>query len=143
MTISNTASVQQSVIYQIQGTSVNNCLSPIVNYTINVNPIPVLVAPGSQTVCSGVPTSSVAFAADVAGSTFGWSVVTPVANPLSGFAISGSSSLSVMTLINSSATPQTVTYNVTPTAALCVGQSLVYSIIVNPTLFATILFQLP
>jgi gliding motility-associated-like protein len=141
MTISNTASVQQSVIYQIQGTSVNNCLSPIVNYTINVNPIPVLVAPGSQTVCSGVPTSSVAFAADVAGSTFGWSVVTPVANPLSGFAISGTSSLSVMTLINSSATPQTVTYNVTPTAALCVGQSLVYSIIVNPS--PNVVFSLP
>jgi gliding motility-associated-like protein len=141
MTISNTASVQQSVIYQIQGTSVNNCLSPIVNYTINVNPIPVLVAPGSQTVCSGSPSSLVAFSADVLGSTFGWSVVAPVVNTLTGFIVSGTSSLSSMTLLNSSATPQTINYTVTPSAASCVGQSLNYSIIVNPS--PNVVFSLP
>ncbi|MFM7387286.1 MAG: PKD-like domain-containing protein, partial [Bacteroidota bacterium] len=118
--------------------SSNQCPSAPVTYTFNVNPIPVLNNPGAQTVCSGLPTSQAAFTADVQGTTFTWTAITPPGG-LSGYTASGSGSLSPMTITNATANPLNLVYSVTPSANGCSGAPLNYTITVNPS--PTVLFS--
>jgi gliding motility-associated-like protein len=135
MTLLNNGSTQQNVIYAIQATSVNGCLSPAVNYTIQVNPRPVITIPTDQTICSGVASSLVAFTSDVAATTYAWQVITtpPVSTALSGYPLTGNGTINPLTLSNSSNASQIVSYQVTPTAATCSGTSGIYTFIVNPS----------
>lgn len=132
ITFSNNLSTQQSAQYTLSAISTNQCPSAPVTYTFNVNPIPVLNNPGVQTVCSGLPTTQAAFTADVQGTSFTWTAITPPAG-LSGFTASGTGSLSPMTIINSTANPLQLVYSVTPLANGCSGAALNYTITVNPS----------
>ena len=138
ITFSNNASSQQSVQYTLSAISTNQCPSASVTYTFNVNPIPVLNNPGVQTVCSGLPTTQAAFTADVQGTSFTWTAITPPAG-LSGFTASGTGSLSPMTITNSTANPLQLVYSVTPFANGCSGAALNYTITVNPS--PTVIFS--
>lgn len=143
MTLLNNGSTQQNVIYSIQATSVNGCLSPAVNYTIQVNPRPIITIPTDQTVCSGVASSLVAFTSDVAATTYAWQVITtpPVSTSLSGYPLTGNGTINPLTLSNSSNASQIVSYQVSPTAALCSGTSGVYTFTVNPS--PSVIFSIP
>jgi gliding motility-associated-like protein len=138
ITFSNNVSTQQSVQYTLSAISTNQCPSASVTYTFNVNPIPVLNNPGVQTVCSGLPTTQAAFTADVQGTSFTWTAITPPAG-LSGFTASGTGSLSPMTITNSTANPLQLVYSVTPFANGCSGAALNYTITVNPS--PTVIFS--
>jgi gliding motility-associated-like protein len=138
ITFSNNASSQQTAQYTLTATSTNQCPSAPVTYTFNVNPIPVLNNPGAQTVCSGLPTSQVAFTADVQGTTFTWTAITPPVG-LSGYTASGSGNLSPMTILNSTPNPLQLVYSVTPSANGCSGAPLNYTITVNPS--PTVIFS--
>ena len=138
ITFSNNVSTQQSVQYTLSAISTNQCPSASVTYTFNVNPIPVLNNPGVQTVCSGLPTTQAAFTADVQGTSFTWTAITPPAG-LSGFTASGTGSLSPMTITNSTANPLQLVYSVTPLANGCSGAALNYTITVNPS--PTVIFS--
>jgi gliding motility-associated-like protein len=139
MTFSNNVSTQQTAQYTLSAVSTNQCPSLPVTYTFNVNPIPVLTNPGVQTVCSGLPTSQAAFTADVQGTLFTWTAITPPAG-LSGFTASGTGSLSPMTITNATANPLQLVYSITPSASGCSGVPLNYTITVNPS--PTVLFSL-
>ena len=138
ITFSNNLSTQQSAQYTLSAISTNQCPSSPVTYTFNVNPIPVLNNPGVQTVCSGLPTAQAAFTADVQGTSFTWTAITPPAG-LSGFTASGTGSLSPMTIINSTANPLQLVYSITPLANGCSGAALNYTITVNPS--PTVIFS--
>ena len=138
ITFSNNVSTQQSVQYTLSAISTNQCPSASVTYTFNVNPTPVLNNPGVQTVCSGLPTTQAAFTADVQGTSFTWTAITPPAG-LSGFTASGTGSLSPMTITNSTANPLQLVYSVTPFANGCSGAALNYTITVNPS--PTVIFS--
>jgi gliding motility-associated-like protein len=138
ITFSNNVSTQQSAQYTLSAISTNQCPSAPVTYTFNVNPIPVLNNPGVQTVCSGLPTTQAAFTADVQGTSFTWTAITPPVG-LSGFTASGTGSLSPMTIINSTANPLQLVYSVTPLANGCSGAALNYTITVNPS--PTVIFS--
>ncbi len=138
ITFSNNASSQQTAQYTLTATSTNQCPSAPVTYTFNVNPIPVLNNPGGQTVCSGLPTVQAAFAADVQGTSFTWTAITPPAG-LSGFTASGTGNLSPMTILNSTPNPLQLVYSVTPSANGCSGAPLNYTITVNPS--PTVIFS--
>ena len=138
ITFSNNASSQQTAQYTLTATSTNQCLSAPVTYTFNVNPIPVLNNPGAETVCSGLPTAPSAFTADVQGTTFTWTAITPPVG-LSGYTASGSGNLSPMTILNSTPNPLQLVYSVTPSANGCSGAPLNYTITVNPS--PTVIFS--
>ena len=138
ITFSNNASSQQTAQYTLTATSTNQCPSAPVTYTFNVNPIPVLNNPGTETVCSGLPTAPSAFTADVQGTTFTWTAITPPVG-LSGFTASGSGNLSPMTILNSTPNPLQLVYSVTPSANGCSGAPLNYTITVNPS--PTVIFS--
>lgn len=132
MTFSNSGSTQQSVVYAVQASTSEGCLSTPINYSFNVNPTPILVAPGSQTVCSGAASTAVTLSADVVGTTYTWNVVNPPAG-LSGFQPNGGGSISSMTISNTTANPLSLVYNVTPSAAGCAGANDNYTFTVNPS----------
>gem|GEM_PF-1138052 len=138
ITFSNNVSTQQSAQYTLSAISTNQCPSAVVTYTFNVNPIPVLNNPGGQTVCSGLPTTQAAFTADVQGTSFTWTAITPPVG-LSGFTVSGTGSLNPMTITNSTANPLQLVYLVTPLANGCSGAALNYTITVNPS--PTVIFS--
>src|SRR5262249_4219334 len=104
-----------------------------ITVTITVNPLPNATAtPSSQTICSGTATS-IALTADVAGTTFAWTVVQ---SGVSGATASSGSSIA-QTLTATGTTAGTATYTVTPTANGCPGTPITVTITVNPLPAAT------
>ncbi|MBP6090323.1 MAG: gliding motility-associated C-terminal domain-containing protein [Crocinitomicaceae bacterium] len=143
MTLLNNGPTQQDVIYSIQATSSKGCLSPAVNYTIHVNPRPIITIPNDQTVCSGVASALVGLTADVALTTYAWQVITapPVSTYLAGYPLSGIGNINPLTLTNTSNASQIVSYQITPSAAGCSGTAGVYTYTVNPS--PSVTFSLP
>ena len=139
ITFSNALSTTQTAQYTVTATSANQCVGTPATYTFTVNPIPVLTAPGVQTVCSGQPTTSVAFSADVIGSVYTWTAISPPAG-LSGFTANGASNLGSMTISNATANPLQLVYSVTPSAAGCSGLSGNFTFTVNPS--PTVIFSI-
>jgi gliding motility-associated-like protein len=132
MTFSNTGSTQQAIVYSVQASTNAGCQSIPANYTFNVNPTPVLVSPGGQTVCSGAASTSVSLNADVTGATYLWNAVNPPVG-LSGFTPNGGGSIPSMTIVNSTANSLQLVYNVTPSAGGCNGSSVNYTFTINPS----------
>ena len=127
MILNNPAFTQGSVVYPVTPTA-NGCAGSAVNYTILVNPLPDVIVPAAQTICSGQTSVLVTLGSNVAGTTYAWTASSAV---VTGFTPSGTGSIPAQTLINSSATPGTVIYTITPTANGCAGPAVNYSITVN------------
>lgn len=98
--------------------------------TFTVN-FPVATAtPNPDAICSG-STTSIALSSTVGGTTYSW-VATDNAN-VTGESLTAQTATTIAnTLVNTSPTPQVVTYTVTPTAAGCVGADLTVQVTVNP-----------
>lgn len=106
----------------------NGCSGTPVVVTVTVNPIPVVTAtPSTQTICSG-GTSSINLTSNVAGATFGWTVVQTGVTGAS----SGVGSSIAQTLTNSGTTSGTAVYTITPTANGCTGTQINVTVTVNP-----------
>ncbi|MFI5150470.1 MAG: gliding motility-associated C-terminal domain-containing protein [Bacteroidia bacterium] len=101
-------------------------------FIVTVNPIPVLTnVSTTQTVCSGTPTTLVTLTSSVTGTTFAWTATGSAS--ASGYATSGTNTIPVQTIINSSSVTDTVVYSVTLTAAGCTASAPThYLVIVNP-----------
>ena len=130
-TITTTALTQGTVTYAIIPTA-NGCAGPVTNYTVLVNPLPVVTnSPMSQSVCSGQSTTLVTLTSNLAGTTFTW---TATATPgVSGFLASGTNTIPVQTITTTAGTQGTVTYAIIPTSSAgCVGPVANYLILVNP-----------
>jgi len=127
-TLTNKTHSVQTVIYSISVSS-NGCTIPPVDYVVTVNPEPSITNnPLKSTNCSGT-IFNLALTSDVAATTYTWNVIgTP---GISGYS-AGSGATINQTLINTTNTPGSVIYTITPTANGCPGTPVDYTVTVNP-----------
>ncbi|MGI9160669.1 MAG: PKD-like domain-containing protein [Saprospiraceae bacterium] len=102
----------------------NGCTGPNQNFTITVNPLPVVNPPNDLTVCAGAPVNVPING--TAGATFNWQND----NPAVGLGPAGSGSIS-FTAANVSA-QQVATISIVPRRNNCDGEPVVFTITVNP-----------
>ncbi|CAN1572161.1 Concanavalin A-like lectin/glucanases superfamily [Flavobacteriaceae bacterium] len=130
LNISTTGLVQGTITYDVTPTA-NGCLGTASNYTIVVNPTPIVTnSPLTQTICSGGSSTAVSLTSGVTGTTFAWTATATAG--VSGFTTSGTGSIPVQTISTTGTIQGTVTYVVTPTASGCSGTVVNYTILVNP-----------
>ncbi|MFT3680741.1 MAG: Ig-like domain-containing protein [Ferruginibacter sp.] len=131
--LTNTTNIPRTVTFTITP-FIGGCPGTPITATVTVNPTPDAIAtPSSQTACSGVAITTIALSGNVASTTFNWTrnntgTVTGIANSGSGD-ISG-------TLVNTTASPVTVTFTITPTANGCDGTPTTATVLVNPAVDA-------
>jgi gliding motility-associated-like protein len=106
---------------------------------ITVNPF-AIIASENATICSGntflILPSEANGNTIPAGTTYTWSqpTVSP-AGALTGFSAQTVPQTEIsQTLINTTTSPATITYNVTPTSGICIGTNFTVSITVNPSI---------
>ncbi|HWZ15670.1 MAG TPA: PKD-like domain-containing protein, partial [Mucilaginibacter sp.] len=129
-TLTNSTNIPVTVTYAITPTA-NGCAGPVFNYTVTVNPTPIVNSAASATLCNNTA-QNYNILSNVAGTTFTWSWAT-VAN-ISNLAVSGQTSSTITeALVNTTNTPVAVTYVITPTANGCTGPAFNYTVTVNPT----------
>lgn len=98
---------------------------------VTVNPIPdASTSNPTQTTCSGSPIAPINFTGTTSGTTFNW--FRNNTTNATGIANSGSGTISGI-LTNTTATPQVVTFTITPTANGCNGTPITATVTVNPT----------
>jgi gliding motility-associated-like protein len=108
--------------------SANSCVGAPTNYTITVNPIPVVNAVPGATYCSGIAVPSTAFTGSVISTSYSWTNT----NPAIGLTASGAGNTPVFTATNSGASGISGVVTVTPSANSCIGTPTNYTITVNP-----------
>lgn len=132
--INSTLSIIGTVTYTITPTA-NGCNGSPVIHTITVNPTPsVTNSPLAQAICSGSANTPVVLTSNIPLATFSWTA-TASSPALTGFPISGTSTIPSAFLFNSGSTPETVTYHIIPTSNMgmdCAGTPADYIITVNP-----------
>jgi len=103
------------------------------NFTITVNPTPIVNVVADQTVCNGAPVAAINFGGAVTGTVYNWTNNTT----LIGLTNSGAGTIASFTAVNSGTTPVTATIRVTPEATnagvTCTGSFRNFTITVNPT----------
>lgn len=128
----NTSSTPITSLISLTPTA-NGCVGTTQTFTITVNPSPtVTFSISNQTICSG-DTSTVVTLSSVSGATLNWTAIQPAG--ISGVATSGTTTIPVQTLINSTNANIVVTYNATATlssGATCSGAVFHYTITVKP-----------
>ncbi|MCX6279817.1 MAG: PKD domain-containing protein [Bacteroidetes bacterium] len=137
MTVNSTLVVPGTVTYTITP-SIGGCNGTAGTHIITVNPAPSVVTnPGPQSVCSGVPTTSVALSSNVGGAvTYDWTATGSSAN-VTGYSTGGTGNIPLQNLINSGSVNETVTYHIIPTFSggsglNCPGVPLDYIVAVKP-----------
>ncbi len=111
----------------------NGCIGQAATYQVQVNPIPQVYLPASQSICTGISTLPVNISSAVSGTTFSWSGFSP--NGVTGYTANGSGiTIPSQTLVNTYPSPGSVVYTITPSAAGCPGPDSNYVITVNPSL---------
>jgi gliding motility-associated-like protein len=131
-TLTTTGTSPGTVTYVVSA-SANGCTSGSpVNYVITVNPIPTLSnASTNQTICSGTSTTAVTLTSAVGGTTYAWTASGPLS--ASGYATSGTNTIPVQTITNSSAVTDTINYAIILSANGCSAASpTTYAVYVNP-----------
>src|SRR5207244_4485847 len=117
------------VIYTVTPDA-NTCIGLPVNYTITINPLPNVMVPALQTICTGVTANAVNLTSSTPNTTFSW---TSTAGPnINGNFLTGTGNIPAQTLTNSGTKPDTVIYTITTSAAGCKGRDTTYMIIVSP-----------
>jgi gliding motility-associated-like protein len=135
-TLVNTTNAPIAVIYKVVATTGGSvsCDGAPFLYTINVNPSPaVLFSPSPQTICSNDTSAVVVLNSSTAGATISWTATQPAG--ITGVVTSGTNTIPVQNLINSTNSPIIVTYQAIATAAggsACPGAVYNYTITVNP-----------
>ena len=112
----------------------NGCARTAETFTITVNPSPaVSFSPVNQTICSGDTSALVNLSSTTSGATFSWTAVQPTG--ITGVTTSGTNTIPVQTLVNTTNTPITITYAAvaaTNDASACAGSTYNYTITVKP-----------
>jgi large repetitive protein len=113
--------------------SSGTCTGAPQTFTITVNPAPsVTFSQANQTICSGSASSSVNLSSTTSGAAITWTATQPAG--ITGVTTSGTTTIPVQTLINSTNAPIVVTYSATAatTGVACPGAAYLYTITVNP-----------
>lgn len=125
--------VTQSGNYSLQTTDENGCSSSFGPITVTVNPVPVAVAtPAAQSSCTGNAITTIVLSGGASGTVYNW---TRDNLTVTGIAANGSGNISG-TLTNTSASPVTVTFTITPSytnaGVTCTGTPVTATVTVNP-----------
>jgi PKD repeat protein len=106
------------------------CPGTLATYSIIVNPRPdVMASRLRDTICSNTYTN-IRLSSHVSPTSYSWTVISPAG--VAG-ATSGSDSVISQLLINSTSSPLTVVYTITPSSRGCTGIPITVTIVVNPT----------
>jgi gliding motility-associated-like protein len=108
--------------------SFNGCPGTPKTFTITANPMPGVIQPADQNLCSGNFTSAINFSGPVAGTLYSWTNNAPSI----GLAASGTGNIASFQAISSSSTI-TATITVVPSVGGCTAPSKTFTITVNPT----------
>jgi gliding motility-associated-like protein len=104
------------------------CVGTIESFSITVNPLPILTAVTSQTLCAGISTNYIAFNLSPVSATVNWTN----SNTAIGIGSNGTGDIPIFTATNATNGAITGLFNATPTLAGCNGSSQNFSIEVNP-----------
>jgi gliding motility-associated-like protein len=111
-----------------------SCLGPSQTFTITVNPSPTIAfSPANQTICSGNTTTLVNLTSTTTGAALSWTALQPTG--ITGVSTSGTNTIPVQTLVNTTNAPITITYAAvaaTNDTSACAGNTFNYTITVNP-----------
>jgi hypothetical protein len=134
-TLFDTTDNPQTAIYTVTPYGPTGCKGNNFTVTVTVNPSPrVSFSPGPQTICSGDATALVTLSSFTTGASLPWNSTQPTG--ITGVTTSGTGSIPVQTLVNSTTQPITITYLATPATTgplACPGVPIPYTIVVNPT----------
>ncbi len=134
--LSHPLNTQESVIYEFK-VKVNNCENPATIFeTIIINPIPnIATSVEAQTICDGESTNIVITNPNnVTNTSYSWTVVQSAGITGATNGTGGPTTASIIqTLSNTTNTPGTATYTITPSANGCSGLSKNIIVTVNPT----------
>lgn len=122
-----TATIVVTPVYTNAGVT---CTGTAITFTITVNPIPVMNAVASQTLCHNGTTTAINFSSNIVGTSVTYNWINN--NTTIGLAASGTGNIPAFTAINSSSVPVTATITVTPSIGGCVGTSITFNITVLP-----------
>jgi len=115
--------------YMVTKSDANGCIKRD-TATLSLTPPPVITTnPLSQTICSGNQTN-ILLTANLPGTTFSWTASCTLGN-VTGFANGTGNAINQM-LTNNGTTPGVVSYIITPALGNCIGQPVIYNVLVNP-----------
>lgn len=134
-TLINTTSTVATVTYTITPSD-NGCPGTPITVVVTVFPTVVATAtPNSEAICSGA-TTNIALTSNTGTATFSWTAAL-TSGSATGFS-DGSGALIAQTLVNSTTSPATVTYTITPSDNGCPGTPITVVITINPLPVPTI-----
>ncbi len=123
-----TAQLTVTPIFTGNGVS---CSGTAQNFSITINPTPVVQVPANQVICNGNLSNAVNFSGN--GTSYAWTN----SNPSVGLSASGTGNISSFTTTNATTNPVTSTITVSPSFAggnaSCPGSPQSFTITVNPT----------
>lgn len=110
--------------------TVDGCQSPAANFTVRVNPTPVVTAISNLTYCNNDAAPQILFSSPTTGGTitYDWTSTVNV-----GFGLSGTGTILAYTATNATNAPITTTMSVRATVNGCQGPAMTFTITVNPT----------
>jgi hypothetical protein len=128
----NMTGVPQLYHYNFVSTA-GGCAS---NITVTVNPVLVASSTNPNTsICSGQAMQPITFTSNIAGTTYSWTRTNGdlTTGNITGIAASGTGTIPAATLVNTTSSPQTITFSITPAAAnSCNATVFIASLVVNP-----------
>ncbi|MBN7809518.1 hypothetical protein J0A68_01035 [Algoriphagus sp. H41] len=137
-TLSNPTNIAQIATYTVTPTT-GSCVGTPFTVVVTVNPTPAISAMNAS-VCTGSSFSltpiNVTDGIVPAGTTYSWSLPTVTGGMTGGATGSGASNISG-SLTNTTSSPQTATYTVTPVSGSCTGPPFTVTITVAPNNFAS------
>lgn len=114
--------------------TVNGCTSNAANFTITVNPNPVLNTVSNQTLCANTATVPIVFSSTPASSLYSWTN----SNTAIGLAAGGSGNIPSFTAINSTTSPLIGVIEVKAKLNGCFSNIISFTITVNPSPIITV-----
>lgn len=126
-TATNSSSVPSVASISATAT-VNGCTSNAANFTITVNPNPVLNAVSNLTLCANTATVPIVFSSTPASSLYSWTN----SNTAIGLAAGGSGNIPSFTAINSTTAPIIGIISVKANLNGCISNTITFTITVNP-----------
>ncbi len=132
----NTGSVPVTATITVTPTFTNGgvtCTGSPQTFTITVNPKPVVNLVSNQTHCNGASTNGISITGPVIGTVYNW----VNSDPSIGLAATGTGGIPSFTAINTDTIPVVATITITPSytnaGVTCSGNSISFTITVNPT----------
>jgi len=134
-TLTNTGVIPAVVRYTITptGPAPNSCIGLPVNFTVTVNPIPVLTVTGSSTICSGTPTNIV-LNSNVSNTLFTYDTLRIAGVSTFGYYPKTTDTLSpiAQVITNNGTINAIVRYTITPKFGICSGSSQIHNVTIIP-----------